>query len=442
MRGRRRSALPRRLAVRVAVLVPVSLVAVPGAPAQAQAQAAQERRCVRTPSPTTAQPWQQARLQPERVWRLTQGRGITVAVIDSGVDARSPHLRGAVVQGPDLLGAPGGPSTNDCSGHGTAVASLVAGRVLPGTPFAGIAPAAQVLSVRQTERVEGEQPRGDAEGMARAIRAAVDAGAEVVNVSVTAPSGTPTLRAAVDYALARDVVLVAAAGNDDGSGVDEQGEPLSYYPAAYPEVLAVAATGTDDGPAEVSHVGDYVDVAAPGQEVVTAGPVTGAGRYGSSSGTSYAAPLVSGTAALVRAYHPELTAEQVVARIVATADAPATGRDDAVGAGVLNVYEAVTAVLAEEGAAGRVAGGAQAPPVLPVAPEPRDQTGRVVALSVAAGGALLAALVAVGTFVLPRGRRRRWRAGRAAAPALTPLLTDPRTPGADLLSGERRRSGS
>nr|WP_231126316.1 S8 family serine peptidase [Motilibacter aurantiacus] len=398
----------RALALAAAALLPAA--AVPG-PASAVEP---DRECATTPDEETAEPWQLRRLQPGRAWHLSQGGGVTVGVVDSGVDASSAHLRGAVVRGPDLLGAPGGPSTQDCSGHGTQVASLIAGRVLPGTPFAGIAPAARVLSIRQTEDVDGRR-RGDTAGLARAIRAAADAGARVVNVSATSDTGTPALRAAVRYATARDVLVVAAAGNDEPQA--RQRTDATYYPAAYPEVLAVASTGPDDARADTSHAAGYVDIGAPGADVVTAGP-NGPGRYAVATGTSFAAPLVAGAAALVRAYRPGLTAAQVKARIEATATPPALGARAGIGAGVLDVYAAVAATLpGERAAASREPAGARAPavvagPVLAPEPAPRARPGRAVAAALAAGG-LAAALLALGLVAAARrGRARAWRPGR------------------------------
>ncbi|RZS90379.1 type VII secretion-associated serine protease mycosin [Motilibacter rhizosphaerae] len=417
----------RRAAAALVPLLVLAPVLLPGPGARAAT-----RECVRTTSATTPQPWQLSRLQPQRVWALTQGAGITVAVIDSGVDAASVHLRGAVVAGPDVLGRPGGPSTTDCSGHGTAVASLVAGRPVAGSPFEGIAPAARILAVRQTEQVQGAQPRGDAHGLALALRAAVDQGAQVVNVSVTAPGSTPELAAAVQYALSRDVVVVAAAGNDTGSvPAAPDGTPPTFYPAAYPGVLAVGASDQSDAVADVSHPAPYVAVAAPGKDVIAAG-ANGPGRYVTASGTSFATPLVAGTAALVRAYHPELSARQVVARIVATADAPPQGRTQGLGAGIVDVAAAVTAVLPAEGAAGRPAGHPTPPPVVRAAPR---SPAVPVALATAGAGLGLALLAAVATMVLPRGRRRRWQPGRRSG-ATRPSPSGPGA-GLDLLAGRR-----
>ena len=420
-----RTALP---AAAGALAAAVALAAAPPAPAAARSHTG--TGCSTTPAGTTPRPWAQQRLQPERVWPLTRGDGILVAVVDSGVDVRNPHLRGQVEPGPDLL-TPRRGTTRDCSGHGTLVAGLIVGRPLPGTPFAGVAPDARVLSIRQNERL-GATVLGDAAGMARAIRAAVDAGADVINISATTPRPTEALADAVAYATTNDVVVVAAAGNDDPERTEPGAGAPSYYPAAFPDVLAVAGTDRQDRRTDTSHAGTYVDVAAPGADITSTGP-NGPGRYAVVTGTSFAAPLVAGTAALVRAYRPDLTAEQVVARIVATADPPASRADAAlVGAGVVNPYAAVTAVLPGEEVAARpqaiTRASAGTPDLLPVvaAREPRPDERRA---TWTAGGALVAALLAIAVAAaVPPGRRRGWRPGRrgpvATAPPHDPLLDD------------------
>jgi subtilisin family serine protease len=246
--------------------------------------------------------------------------------------------------------------------------------------------------------------------MATAVRDATAAGARVINISATTPTDTPVLRAAVDYALAHDVVVVASAGNDDPSTVDTTGTapPAVYYPAAYPGVLAVAATGTDDRRTDASHSGTYVGIGAPGKDVVSTGP-NGPGRYAMLSGTSFATPFVAGTAALIRSYRPGLTAAQVVARLKATADPPPTGVQNAdVGAGIVDPYAAVAALIPGEQHATPVATRAPAQ-ALPARPPRPDGTSRTLALA----GAALAVLLVAAAFglaaVLPNGRLRRWR---------------------------------
>jgi membrane-anchored mycosin MYCP len=301
---------------------------VPGCPAQRG-----------TAAPAVA-PWPQEELGFSSVWNRTRGAGVTVAVVDSGVDA-NPQFGNRVIPGPDLVAGtkPHVPAGADCLGHGTAVASIIAAAPMPGISFTGVAPAARILSVK----ISGTDsfptsvtPQG--------IMDAVQFGADVINLSLATPDDVPALRHAVEYALSRNVVVVAAAGND----LPQQGTG-PYYPAAYPGVLAVGAAGPGGVLAPFSDQRTPVAVTAPGVNITTAYPGTFPDAYNpAQSGTSFAAAFVSGVAALVRATHPKLTAAQVVARIKATArgsTGPGTGR------GLIDPVRAVTAVLPAEFAA-------------------------------------------------------------------------------------------
>lgn len=293
-------------------------------------------------------PWAQARLELERVHRISQGEGQVVAVIDSGVDASVPQLKGAVLRGTDVAGDSGSGDT-DCVGHGTFVAGIVAARPADGLRFSGIAPRSVVLPVRQT--TDGKD--GSANSMAAAIRSAVDGQADVINISANAAGPSAELKRAVAYAVARNVLIVASAGNRSS---DDQADPPASFPASYPGVLGVGAVGRDDRPASFSVKGDFVDVAAPGVDVISLG--IGGPGYAIDQGTSFAAPFVSGTAALIRAYHPDLTVDQLIRRLRMTADRPAGTNvpDPAVGWGVINPFKAVTAVIPEEQAVGKERG--------------------------------------------------------------------------------------
>jgi membrane-anchored mycosin MYCP len=368
-----------------------------------------EQSCVTTPDANATDLWALRRLQPERAWPLTTGAGVTVAVIDSGVDARVPALAGRVQQGPDILDGGAFPSTRDCSGHGTLVAGIIAAAPVTGSGFHGVAPGVTILSIRQNEQLPGSDARGNPDGMATAIRYAVDQHVGVINISATTTADSAPLREAVAYALAANIVVVAAAGNDD-LGLSQDQAPKTYYPAAYPGVLAVAGTDEADQRTSTSHVADYVGIAAPGKDVVSTGP-NGPGRYAVVTGTSFATPFVAGVAALVRAYHPRLTVKQVVARLEATADQPPSA-GAGTGAGVVDPYFAVTAVLPGESGVAPAAATptrAGALPARAVAPAP-------VGASQAAIGALVGfgvVAAALGLlFCLPRGRARRWRPGR------------------------------
>ncbi|WNM41567.1 type VII secretion-associated serine protease mycosin [Micromonospora halotolerans] len=387
----------------LAVLAALLVAGLPAAPASARAPSA----CAAPPAPArpvAEQPWPQQRYAPDRLAPLATGAGVVVAVVDSGVDRSHPQLAGRVLDGADFLD-PGGDGTRDCAGHGTGVASLIAAAPRPGVAFRGLAPGARILPVRVSEQqvVDGRESGRTvgAADFARAIRWAVDHDADVVNLSVVLYADNPAVRAAVAYAVRRDVVVVAAAGN-----LHDGGDPRPY-PAAYDGVLGVGAIGADGTRAAFSQTGPYVDLVAPGSDVLMAAPRQGHHR---AEGTSYAAPFVAATAALLRQYHPELGAAEIARRIVASAD-PAPGREDGYGAGVLNPYRAVTESPVV--AAARPRAGAALPVDRPdpaeLAREARRTSARHRALLVAASTGATALAVVLFAVVLPRGARRRWR---------------------------------
>ena len=352
-------------------------------------------------------PWAQQALAYSSARRLTQGAGVTVAVVDSGVDA-NPQFGDRVTVGPDLAGATAGdvPPGADCVGHGTSVASIIAAAPRTGVSFAGVAPQASILSIKITNSDTFPD-----QVTAQAIRDAVRLGANVINLSLATNVSTPALRAAVQFAQARNVVVVAAAGNDDPDGVVGP-----FYPAAYPGVLSVGAIGPDGSLASFSDTRTPVSVTAPGVDVTSAYPGTFPQAYNpGDNGTSFATAFVSGVAALVRAAYPGLGEAQVVTRITATADGPA---GPGTGRGMVNPVQAVTAVLPATAALATGAGdlaiaGAAGPEGrVPItrASAP-DQATRTVAASVAAGAGGLAVLVVAVALVLPAGRRRHWRPG-------------------------------
>lgn len=342
-----------------------------------------------------SEPWAVPRMAVQRVWPVTRGRGVRVAVVDSGVDGTHPQLAGRVAKGFDVLRRSPGANT-DCVGHGTFVAGIIGAAPSEATPFAGVAPDVTIVPYRQSDSGRG----GNARGLADAIVRAVNDRADVVNVSVATVVSSEALRSAVAYAEKHDVLVVASVANEA-----EKGNPVAY-PAAYPAVLGVGAIDENGARASFSGTGGDVDLVAPGVQVISTGP-RGRGHL-VASGTSFAVPYVTGVAALVRARHPDLTAAQVRHRLEATADHPARQLPDAeYGWGVVNAYAAVTAILPEEN--GGTA--ASAPPVVVPAV---TRTGALspaalVALTVAGGAAVLAAAALTGRHVVARGRRRRWR---------------------------------
>lgn len=357
--------------------------------------------CVATApeAPAATDPGQLAGMDLPTMWALTRGAGQTVAVIDTGVarHRRLPHL----VPGGDYVST--GDGAADCDGHGTIVAGIIgaapdsAGR----EPFTGIAPDASILAIRQSSNKfratddPGGSGFGDVDTLASAVRTAADLGATVVNISSVAcvPAGAElddrALGAALAYAVdVRNVVVVTAAGNVGGPSQCPGQNPADVAgwedvavvasPAWYDDyVLTVGSVGPDGAASEFSLAGPWVDVAAPGEGIVSLAPA-GDGLVGTAfempiSGTSYAAPVVSSIAALVRARSPELTAREVMRRIEDTAHHPAGGWNPAVGHGVVDALAAVS-----DGGSVGVGGSSGTPIALvtagPVSDGPADRT--------------------------------------------------------------------
>ncbi|TDV34590.1 type VII secretion-associated serine protease mycosin [Actinophytocola oryzae] len=388
----------------MALATAVLVVAIPAvAPAQpANPLPAGQQGCLPAPTATDPeQPWGLRQLAPDRVWPFTTGGGVTVAVVDTGVDAATPQLAGRVLPGTDVVNPGAGPGDTDCYGHGTFVAGIIAAMPSAGTGFTGVAPGVRILPVRVAN--SGDDVTAGA--MARGIRAGVDLGADVVNVSASTTVADQELAAAVDYAEAHDVLVVASAANSA-----QAGDPVTY-PASYPTVIAVGAVDPDGKRADFSQTGPYLGLVAPGVDVVSIGP-RGPGHW-QGSGTSYAAPFVAGTAALVRAYHPELTATQVRARLRTTADHPAaTLPDPEYGWGLVNPNAAVTAVLRDEPTVSNALPAAS-PPVV----TPPDELGPILTVAGLATAAVLVFALWLSARLGPAGRRRRWRPARTVTVA-------------------------
>lgn len=376
--------------------------------AAAPASAAPTMRCTSPSEKLLPEvPWTHQRLTPQRVWPLTRGEGVLVAVVDTGVDGAVPQLAGRVRRGSDVVNRMGR-ADDDCYGHGTFVAGIIAAQPAAGTGMVGLAPGVTILPVRQANGPSD----GTASTLARSIRAAVDANASVINVSASSFFPNEELRRAVEYAAQRDVLLVAAVANEA-----QQGNPVAY-PAAYPQVVAVGSVGPDGRRSEFSEVGTYLDLVAPGVDVVSLSRA-GAGHL-VDSGTSYATPFVTATAALVRAYHPKLTAAQVKRRLELTADHPGTTLPNPqLGWGVVNPYQAVTAILPEEH--GHHSAPADQPTLGPVARTAAEPTSdRDTAIEFTLAAVVVAALLGLVAYLVPHGIRRSWRSvgepGAEAAP--------------------------
>ncbi|HEX8870272.1 MAG TPA: type VII secretion-associated serine protease mycosin, partial [Lentzea sp.] len=295
------------------------------------------------------QEWHLGALDVYSAQDQTRGDNVVVAVIDSGVDAKHPDLAGRVLPGTGFGSSKGTDGTTDTDGHGTGMAAIIAATGKNGGAL-GIAPGAKILPISSSEK---EQFSLDV--VAESIRWAADHGAKVINMSLGFSSSmTPSLVKAVNYAIEKDVVLVAATGND--------GKEVSA-PANISGVIAVAGTNREGKPWKSSNVGADTVLAAPAEGIVTAAPesVYSSG-YAEMDGTSAASAIVSGVAALVRAKHPEMPAKDVVNALIKTAkDMADPGRDEATGFGMVNPMGALTAQL---------------PPVPrnPLLPEPKPST--------------------------------------------------------------------
>ncbi len=353
-----------------------------------------------------------------RVWQLTRGAGQRVAVIDTGV-SRHPRLPD-VVPGGDYVST--GDGTQDCDAHGTLVAGIItAASDSKADSFSGVAPEATLISIRQSStKFAPASDRsgagvGDVDTMAKAVRTAADLGASVINISsvacvpVASALDDRALGAALAYAVdVKNAVIVAAAGNTGGaaqcppqrSDATWATVTVAVSPAWYDDyVLTVGSVNAEGTPSAFTLAGPWVDVAAPGEAVTSLGsePV---------SGTSYAAPIVSGLAALIRARFPALTARQVMQRIESTAHHPPAGRDPLVGNGTIDALSAVSTDASPPNTTSTPAP-APVPITTPPPTKPPNSHARDTALRGAAI-CLVALAVAVATGAA-RGRLRRSR---------------------------------
>ncbi|QCB94245.1 S8 family serine peptidase [Cellulomonas shaoxiangyii] len=358
-------------------------------------------------------------LQARLAWTVTRGAGVLVAVVDSGVDAANAHLTDALTGGVDLVGdGLGANGYADLHGHGTAVAGTIAAREHPGSGVVGLAPEARLFSVRvfasddQKAREAGVGP--DATRLADGIRAAADAGAQVVAVAMSSPDDTPALAEAVAYAAGRGALVVASGGNAS----TEEG---TRYPAAAPGALGVTAVDAAGSPSLATHHGPHVRVAAPGQQVLTSAVAAGDCMYAQQEPrASFATGYAAGAAALVAAAHPDETPAQWAHRLEATAVRPDPDhRDDAIGWGVVQPYEAIVLVPdgSIRGPADPVTGAAPAP-LRPEVAAPRvhrsqDPWGPVRGMGTVVTVLALSAVGVLGAVAVLRTRRH--------APAVDPV---------------------
>jgi type VII secretion-associated serine protease mycosin len=373
-------------------------------------------------------------LHAPRAWRISKGAGVTVAVLDTGVDGTHPDLTGQVLPGEDLVGFGAKRGDRTWANHGTGMAGIIAGHghgpghsdgVLGIAPEAKILPVRVILEDKDPQRKKARLTRGGA--LAEGIRWAADHGADVINLSLGDDSRTAHAEAqeddAVQYALAKGVVVVASAGNGGKEG------DRASYPAAYPGVIAVAAVDRHGNRADFSTARWYASVSAPGVDVVIADPDR---RYYEGWGTSTASAYVSGTAALIRARYPRLSPAQIKTLLEDTArDRPPGGRSDAVGTGLIDPAAALKAA----------AGLTPAPPVPSASPygtvffgagpalltrQGEGQDGKGLSDGIAAACAVGGGLLIIAAGALWRGRPLLATATTRAVPAaVVPSVTLP-----------------
>ncbi|MFC5904156.1 S8 family serine peptidase [Streptomyces zhihengii] len=319
---------------------------------------------------------------------MASGEGVTVAVVDTGVSRTATAVAGRV--------SSRGDASNDCVGHGSFVAALIAGRVDERVPFGGVAPKAQVLAVRGTD----QRGLASAGTVALGIRTAADAGAEIIHVSAALRTGSAELMTAVADALGNGAVIVAPAAPDAESATGADA-PQSYWPAAYPGVLSVWGVGPDGNAPTGTPVPLEADLRAPGDKIVSTGP-RGSGHF-LGSGSSLAAAFATGTAALVLSDEPDLTGREVSRRLLTTAF-PAR-------VPYLDPYAAVTAVQ-DRAASPGVVSRRPAPVDMPVT-NPAEHRAISRSIVVLVAGVLLIVVVACVVIAVPRGRSRGWQPRKA-----------------------------
>lgn len=389
---------------------------------------------VRDPSPA------QKLMEVQAAHRYSTGAGVTVAVIDTGVQPSKRFKK--LVGGGDFVSS--GDGLRDCDGHGTVVAGIIAGKSSPDDGFVGMAPDATILSIRQTSltyAVKGSSNQsaagdissgsyGNVQTLAYAVVAAVQKGADVINISevACAPAGSSLndkqLGAALQFAYRRNVVVVAAAGNlvepckTQNTGVNPANPAAKGWdslntvvtPAWYQDyVLTVGGVDSKTGSAwPLSIHGPWVSAAAPATEVTSVGAKGQAvnrqqGKEGMTTldGTSFAAPYVAGLAALIKSKYKGISAEDVIHRITATAHGAGSGRDDAIGYGVVDPVAALSDSVPPRADAASTEGRRIDPP----GAHPPNQAARNVAL-VGTGICLLAALC-WWLITMPRRRLRK-----------------------------------
>ncbi|UTR78701.1 S8 family serine peptidase [Streptomyces cavourensis] len=258
--------------------------------------------------------WYLKAMQAEEMWKVTTGEGVQLAVIDTGVNPKTPSLRGQVLKGLDATGVEGD-ENDDYSGHGTTMAELIAGTG-KGGGIKGLAPGAKIIPMRIGTSEFQKKHSSNVHDWADAIMAAADSDAKIISMSFGSPYSTPKERDAVKYAQAKGKLFFAAVGND------AQGRNRDEYPASYPQAVGVSSADKNGKVSEYSQNGNSVDVAAPGNEIPRWCDNSFQSYCDGDGGTSAATAIASASAALVWSANPDWTANQVLNVLFDTA-----GRD-------------------------------------------------------------------------------------------------------------------
>ncbi|MGQ4447575.1 type VII secretion-associated serine protease mycosin [Streptomyces griseus] len=309
----------RRIHVHVVLASVVGLLV--GVPAPAHADSMRSKQ------------WHLDVMKADEMWTSSTGEGVTVAVIDSGVDDSNPDLVGRVLRGKDLAEGDPGDEHTDTDGHGTGMAGLIAGTGERdgGQGAFGLAPGVKILPIRVTQKANNQAQwlKAFNTSVPAAIRFAVDSGAKVINISMAVEQGSQNLDESVAYALSKGSLVFAGVGNDAEKGNE------ALFPAATPGAVGVGAVGRDLARADFSQYGAQVDLAAPGEEMVHA--CGGGSGLCESSGTSDATAIASASAALIWSKHPDWTNNQVLRVMLNTAGGPVSGkkRSDGIGYGIV-----------------------------------------------------------------------------------------------------------
>ncbi|KIE23224.1 serine protease [Streptomyces sp. MUSC 125] len=288
------------------------------------------------------QQWHLKAMQAEQMWKVSTGKGITVAVIDTGVQAGIPDLRGQVVAGKNYSKHPGD-EHSDYDGHGTGMAVLIAGTGGRGTANGsyGLAPGAKILPIRIPDFIEQSRADGNPDDyptyMAKAIRFAAESDAQIINISQGSTAHSKELTDSVAYALSKGKLIFAGVGND-GDALNEVN-----YPAATPGVVGVGAIDESVKATKESEHGPQVDLVAPGEDMVAA-CLESATKVCKTNGTSDATAIASASAALIWSKHPSWTNNQVLRVMLNTASKPTSGKErtDYLGYGAVRPRIALT----------------------------------------------------------------------------------------------------